>query len=82
MNCEHTKIWDSLFKIKNIHNTNNNNVLNKLSEYTLNGREIRNYMKLIYMINKNVNAESIYKTFKTLYEINNKNNSSYLSLYT
>ena len=67
-------VWKSLLKKWDIGISNK--YLNKLSEFDLNGREIRNYMKIVFSIHKDrgieLYEESIYDILKECYELTNE----------
>ena len=60
------KIWKSLFNKWNI--KIKNKTLKKLSDYNLNGREIRNYMKLVFSIHQDKQQEITDKSILNILE--------------
>jgi AAA+ superfamily predicted ATPase len=78
------EVWSSLLKKSNI--TVNDKTLNEISENKINGREIRNYLKLIVSIHKQKNIEisdkSFISTLKDCFELAGEfNNSMKQSMY-
>lgn len=78
------KIWQSLFGKWNI--AMKSTTIKKLSEYKLNGREIRNYMKIVLAIHQQMEKEITDKSFVTelenCFKISEEFNASINNIYT
>ena len=72
------KIWESLFKKWNVNL--DEQYYNVLKTYNLNGREIRNYMKIVFAIHnkekKKITGESIIETLDSCFKITDEFNFS------